>query len=415
MKSIFGFKKIAIEKEKRMNARQANRISIRNYLSTIGINPVRSNKSSSLYLAPYRAESNPSLKVSHDQNLWVDYGNDNKGGTLIDLVLQIHPSFTVSDAIQAIKTTTHSFFSFHQQNTRNAKSETCKASCKTRNAKSALPVSKRAKPDTGNETLNAKNAFGNSKQQAANSNLLTTNSSLLLAEQEIAKSYTYKPGDHKSQNLKQNTGIINSYYLKDVGNNPAITNYLTGRRVQVETSGPYCKEIYYQINNKRYFGLANKNTNGWSIRNKYWKGCTAQGYSYYKNGFEMLCVFEGIFDLLSFIELNKHQQIEADSLVLNSLVNLKRAIPIIETYSGINLFLDHDQAGRRATKVLLDLLPHSRDTSSFYSCCKDLNEYHLLKNKEQLSNSNYQMTKDNCYPPRFKASHVLVRPKRLLR
>jgi hypothetical protein len=74
-----------------MNARQANQVSIRNYLSSIGISPVSSNKRSSLYLAPYRADKQPSLKVSHQENLWVDYGNDNKGGTLIDLVLKLHP------------------------------------------------------------------------------------------------------------------------------------------------------------------------------------------------------------------------------------------------------------------------------------------------------------------------------------
>jgi len=100
-----------------MNAKQANRISIRNYLVSIGISPIRSNKSSSFYLAPYREEKTPSLKVSHDQNLWVDFGNDNKGGTLIDLVLRLNSGFSVSDAIRAVKTSAQSFFSFHQQET----------------------------------------------------------------------------------------------------------------------------------------------------------------------------------------------------------------------------------------------------------------------------------------------------------
>jgi hypothetical protein len=98
-----------------MNARQANQVSIRNYLSSIGISPVSSNKRSSLYLAPYRVDKQPSLKVSHQENLWIDYGNDNKGGTLIDLVLKLHPHFNVSDAIKAIERSTQSFFSFHQQ------------------------------------------------------------------------------------------------------------------------------------------------------------------------------------------------------------------------------------------------------------------------------------------------------------
>ena len=141
--------KNAIEKEKRMNSRQANRISIRNYLSSIGINPVRSNKSSSLYLAPYRTDTNPSLKVSHDQNLWVDYGNDNKGGTLIDLVLQMHPSFTVSDAIRAIEKTAHSFFSFHQQEFQTE----------------SFAISQQQIANSKQQSANSKQQFANSKQK----------------------------------------------------------------------------------------------------------------------------------------------------------------------------------------------------------------------------------------------------------
>jgi len=367
-----------------MNARQANMVPITDYLNAKGIRPERSNKNFSMYKAPYREDTAPSLKVSYRENLWIDYGEDNNGGTLIDLVLKINPNLTVSEAIKDIHQTTNLFFSFHQQReidqNYKTKRETRNMSPETRNAKRALPVSKREKPDARNETPKTNIVFGNSKQQAANSNLLTANSSLLLAEREIAKSYTVNPDNYKSQNLKAKTGIINSYYLKDVDNNPAITNYLNQRGIEVETATPFCKEIYYQVNNNRYFGLGNENNNGWSIRNKYWKGCTAQGYSYYKGGFIRLCVFEGIFDLLSFIELNKDNSVKADFLVLNSLVNLRRAILIIESYCQVDLFLDYDQAGRNATKTLMDLLPNSRDKSGFYSSFKDLNDYQLAKN-----------------------------------
>lgn len=404
-----------------MNARQANQKSIRNYLSSIGISPVSVNKRSSLYLAPYRSETIPSLKVSHDQNLWVDYGNDNKGGTLIDLVIQIHPSYNVSDAIVAVEKSTQSFFSFHQQKTiENSIHE-------TRNTKHEIDT-------TNNETQKPKTAVRYSTQQGANCNLQiadntlqTANCNQKFANQEIANTGAdsqgylkpvkgiHNSGSSKQQYLTRVTGAINIYKLQELGINPAITAYLKLRGVQIATALPFCKEIYYTIGKKKYFGLGNQNNKGWAIRNKYWKGCTAQGYSFYKKDHTTLSVFEGIFDLLSYIELNKSQPEEADFLVLNSLVNLKKTIPIIETYKEVTLFLDHDQAGRNATKTLMELLPDSRDGSDFYSSFKDLNDYHLKKNEEQLLIGKGPLLKDNCSSRVYEASHVLARPKRLLR
>jgi len=375
---------IAIEKEKRMNARQANRISIRNYLESIGISPVKSNKRSSLYLAPYRAETKPSLKVSHDQNLWVDYGNDNKGGTLIDLVLKLNPSYNVSDAIRVIEKSTRSFFSFHQQD--------------------SYLHSKHEVPNTKHEKRNTKN------EKAVNGLSIPG-----LSNDGTDKPCTHNTGTSKQEYLTRVTGTINIYKLQEFGNNPALTSYLNSRVIQVSSAKPFCREVYYTLGGKQYFGIGNQNDRGWSIRNKYWKGCTAQGYSFYKRGFQRLCVFEGIFDLLSFIELNKNNPIKTDFLVLNSLVNLKRAIPTIEPYLQVDLFLDHDQAGRNATKTLMDILPDSRDASGFYSSFKDLNDYYLVKGKEQLPIVKGQVLKDNCSPRLYEASHVLARPKRLLR
>ena len=307
-----------------MNARQANQVSIRNYLSTIGISPVSSNKSSSLYLAPYRADKHPSLKVSHKENLWIDFGNDNKGGTLIDLVLKINPQYNVSDAIRAIEKSTTSFFSFHQQETLS-----------------------NPDPDHKKQITLRKNQTADNHQPIA------------IGKIEIIK-------------------------VRELGYNTAIANYITSRGIQLETAKLYCSEIYFTINEQKYFGIGNKNDSGWSIRNKYWKGCSAQGYSYYAFGSHELNVFEGIFDLLSFVEMNHNNGSKPDFLVLNSLVNLKKARPILEEYQTINLYLDHDEAGRKATQHIMHQYPGTRDGSGFYSSFKDLNDYHLSIIKEQL-------------------------------
>ena len=335
-----------------MNAGQANRISIRNYLSSIGINPMRSNKRSSLYLAPYRDDKHPSLKVSHKENLWIDYGNDNKGGTLIDLVLQIHPSFNVSDAIKAIERSTQSFFSFHQQE--------------------ALTY-----PDP------------RSKQQIAIGKKPTVND---------------QPQTAISQKLvaKDKKPIANSriciHKIRELGHNPALINYIISRGIQLETAKLYCSEVYFTVNEQKYFGIGNQNDSGWSIRNKYWKGCTAQGYSHYINAgsaCQSLAVLEGIFDLLSYVMINKNNEPQPDFLVLNSLVNIKKSSQIFKAYKTINLYLDHDEAGRKATQHIMHQYPGTRDDSGFYSSFKDLNEYYLKKVKRKRVNEEEHLKKDN--------------------
>ena len=369
-----------------MNAKQANNIPIGHYLEANGIRPAKTTRNYYMYTAPYRIDRDPSLKVSHRENLWIDYG-DGTGGTLIDLVLKINPHLNISEAIKDISKTTNSFFSFHQQkvccqskiqcrktspefgkskvDSRQSRIETRQLSLETRNAKSALPVSKHAMPNMNFETPNAKCVFGNSKR-------------------EIVKTYSGNTDNHNHEYLKRKTGAIISYNLNDIGSNPAIIGYLKQRGINPDTAIPFCKEIYYQINGKRFFGLANENNKGWSIRNKYWKGCTAQGYSYYPSESEELLVFEGIFDLLSYAELDPDEKNRSNFLVLNSLVNIKQTIPILTQYQTINLYLDHDRAGRKATRSIQQQFPVATDQSSFYKSFKDLNDYHLIKVKACL-------------------------------
>ncbi|MEX2591202.1 MAG: hypothetical protein WD426_00415, partial [Anditalea sp.] len=71
---------------------------------------------------------------------------------------------------------------------------------------------------------------------------------------------------------QKETPGISIIKIKSLGNNQAITDYLHSRCISLETAKEFCREIYYSIGEKRYFGLGNKHENGWAIRNKYWKG-----------------------------------------------------------------------------------------------------------------------------------------------
>src|SRR5690606_32522896 len=131
------------------------------------------------------------------------------------------------------------------------------------------------------------------------------------------------------ENKQENDRKIEILKIKPLGNNQALTDYLNSRNIGLETAKKFCREVYYSIGDKRYFGLGNQNENGWSIRNRYWKGCSAQGYSHYQDGSKKLNVFEGIFDLMSYVEMNKNAQVKKDFMVLNSLGNLNDAFSII--------------------------------------------------------------------------------------
>ncbi|MEX2594145.1 MAG: toprim domain-containing protein, partial [Anditalea sp.] len=239
----------------------------------------------------------PSFKVDQGKNLWVDYGDGNAGGTLIDLVLKMNPSFGISEAIKEISKISGHSFSFHQQTT-------------------PPPLS-----------------------------------------------------------TKKESPAISILKIKPLGNNRAITDYLHSRSISLETAKKFCREVYYSIGDKRYFGLGNKHENGWAIRNKYWKGCTAQGVSHYRNNSADLCLFEGIFDLLSYVEMKKGDQVPEDFMVLNSLSNLKGSITEINKYGFVELFLDRDQAGKEATDMLRQSIPNCQDQGDFIRPFKDLNEF----------------------------------------
>lgn len=71
-----------------MNAKEINKISIKNFLLELNIHPVKDRGYYGLYCSPFRNDHNASMKVDYEKNLWMDYGA-NIGGTLIDLVMQI--------------------------------------------------------------------------------------------------------------------------------------------------------------------------------------------------------------------------------------------------------------------------------------------------------------------------------------
>lgn len=79
----------------------------------------------------------------------------------------------------------------------------------------------------------------------------------------------------------------------------------------------------------------------------------------------------------------------ADYLILNSLVNFRKISNFLENYRKIFLFLDNDEAGNKAKLDFKNYGKEVIDMSIFYEKFKDLNEWHIIEGKSrELSGTN---------------------------
>ena len=118
---------------------------------------------------------------------------------------------------------------------------------------------------------------------------------------------------------------------------------------------------------------------GWELRNRYFKGCRRRKDISYlpwaRDGPSAECaVFEGFIDYLSALTLGIISG--ADTIILNSVVNVNKAVPYLKGYTAINFYLDNDTAGQTALSELTAIYGSTViDRSTLYSEFNDLNDY----------------------------------------
>jgi DNA primase len=158
---------------------------------------------------------------------------------------------------------------------------------------------------------------------------------------------------------------------------PALIQYLHSRRIPLASARAYCKEVWYQSNNKQFFALGLKNhLGGWELRNKYCKNSSSpKAYSYLNISQNQLLIVEGMFDLLSLFKLDDKIPGNSDIIVLNSIAFIKEIEQYINNYPKVNLYLDNDTTGREAADYLMSTYNHITDHSDIYKNYKDLNAY----------------------------------------
>ena len=175
----------------------------------------------------------------------------------------------------------------------------------------------------------------------------------------------------------------------------ALVAYLQERGIPAHIAKAKCKEVHYSANGRFYFAVAFENVSGgWELRNRYFKGCRGRKDISYlpwaRDGPSTECaVFEGFIDYLSALTLGIISG--ADAIILNSVVNVNKAVPYLKGYTAINCYLDNDTAGRTALTELTAVYGSLViDRSILYSEFNDLNEYLTNQSftKNTLSNEN---------------------------
>ncbi len=169
--------------------------------------------------------------------------------------------------------------------------------------------------------------------------------------------------------------------VNDVRNLSTISliRYLASRMISYEVASVYLKEVNYTNSGRQFYGIGFQNNNGgWEIRSKHFKGSAAPKFlTNLSYGSDAIQVFEGFMDFLSFLQINAlaGKSLSSDFLILNSTTMVAQALPVLHTYHSVDLYLDNDPAGDRATSLIKLELPKAKDNRIRYEGFNDLNEY----------------------------------------
>ena len=150
---------------------------------------------------------------------------------------------------------------------------------------------------------------------------------------------------------------------------PALVGYLASRGIVLSVAAAFCREVRYEVNGRAFFAVGFRNdAGGWELRSERFKGGSSPKHiTTLDNRSDTVIAFEGFMDFLAYLSLKHPERLHIDAAVLNSVVNLPKAVPFISRHPVIRTFFDNDEAGRKATADLIRLCPRSEviDQSSF--------------------------------------------------
>jgi len=305
-----------------MNAEQAKQIQLTDLMSKLGyeVKAVERGQTEHKYLSPFRAEVEPSLNVNLTKNVFYDFG-EGVGGDIIDFaklyLRKSGQSDNTSNALQWLEDTM------------------------------GRPQAK----------LNHSLSFS--------------------AESSIEREAPKKLEFIKASPLQSRV----------------ILKYLSNRRISPQIARKYLRVVQYRNNglkppHNEFWGFGQKNiSDGWEVRSasdekkgKFKSAIIVRDITVHpgsEQGRGAVSVFEGMLDHLSLLELIPVNQLRGDAIVMNALSSYNRTKAYIEEqgYTRIDLFLDNNSSGKKATaKFIEDFGNIVFDQSPLYLPHVDLND-----------------------------------------
>ena len=205
-------------------------------------------------------------------------------------------------------------------------------------------------------------------------------------EKRDAGSVSLSPGIYKrpavggSSSVMRPAAVPALRILSDASlRHPALVGYLASRGIVPSVAAAFCREVRYEVNGRAFFAVGFRNdAEGWELRSARFKGGSSPKHiTTIDNRSDTVIAFEGFMDFLAYLSLKHPERLRIDAAVLNSVVNLPKAVPFLSRHPVIHTFFDNDEAGRKATADLIRLCPRSEviDQSHFYRGHKDVNDY----------------------------------------
>jgi hypothetical protein len=140
----------------------------------------------------------------------------------------------------------------------------------------------------------------------------------------------------------------------------------------------YCREVHYRNGDKDYFSIGFGNDKGgYELSSPpNFKGCfPPKEITTLRNGKESSLVFEGFWDFLSYLTLQKVEKTKHDVAILNSVAIVQKAMDFLKSHKTLYTYLDNDEAGRKVTELIKLVCQSVNDRSEKYAGFKDVNDF----------------------------------------
>ena len=166
---------------------------------------------------------------------------------------------------------------------------------------------------------------------------------------------------------------------------PKLIAWVQERKIDLDLANLYCREVHYLNQSGRFFSIGFGNDKGgYELSSPTgFKGCfPPKDITTIGNNADACLVFEGFWDFLSYLTIQKVEKTKHDVAVLNSVANIEKAMSFLKKHSSIYTYLDNDDAGRKATELIKSANSTVYNRSTNYTEYKDLNDY--LCGKKQV-------------------------------